>query len=76
MASRARKRIEQAALQQGYTVYSATYEPIQMLEMGDALGGWVVKLSGVDDSGLTMVGAANVDGVIGEIMTLPLRRSA
>lgn len=73
MASRARKRIEQAAERQGYTVHSATYEPITPLEMGDMLGGWTVKLYGIGGGALTMVGGLNVDGVIGEIAQLPIR---
>ena len=73
MASRAKQKIERAARQQGYSVYSAEYEPITPLEMGDLLGGWTVKLYGIGGGSLVMVGGINVEGVVGEIAQLPLR---
>jgi hypothetical protein len=71
--SRARQKIERAAQQQGYTVYSAEYEPVTPLEMGDELGGWCVKLYGIGGGSLVMVGGRNAEGVCGEIRRLPLR---
>jgi hypothetical protein len=72
MASRARQKIERAARQQGYTVYSAEYEPITPI-LFDELGGWCVKLYPLMGGSMTMVGGGNAEEVVGEIYKLPLR---
>lgn len=72
MASRARQKIEKAAERQGYTVYSAEYEPITPI-LFDELGGWIVKLYGIGGGSMTMVGGSNADEVAAEIRKLPLR---
>lgn len=69
MASRAQTAIAQAARERGYTLESATFTPVVLLEMGDGLGGWDVRLS--CSRGWVMAGGANLTGVLADIAALP-----
>lgn len=69
MASRAQAAIARAARARGYVLESATYTPVVMLEMGDGIGGWDVRLS--CSRGWTMAGGSNLKGVIADIESLP-----
>lgn len=67
--TRAQAAIARAARNRGYTLESATYTPVVMLEMGDGIGGWDVRLS--CSRGWVMAGGSNFEGVIADIAALP-----
>ena len=69
MASQARRKIEKAAQERGYSVVKAEYEaPVELL-MGDGLGGWSVLLK-VDER-FIWAGGNNADEAVNDILKLP-----
>lgn len=68
-ATRAQAAIARAARERGYVLESATYTPVVLLEMGDGIGGWDVRLS--CGRGWAMAGGANLTGVLADIAALP-----
>jgi hypothetical protein len=69
VASQARRKIEKAAQERGYSVVRANYEsPVELL-MGDGLGGWSVLLK-VDER-FTWAGGNNVNEAVADILKLP-----
>lgn len=53
-----RRKIEKAAQDLDITILSLQWEPVTHLEMGDCLGGWLVRTDAGD------YGAINADGII------------
>jgi len=56
--SNSRKRIEKAAKDLGIKIHSLEWESVTSLEMGDCLGGWLIRTDAGD------YGAINADSII------------